>query len=409
MANRQAIDTIRGYLFQFDNTILRILNIEDENSIFTVEGVEDIDITTNQEETVAIQCKYYQESDFQPSIIKDAIGWMVKDFAERLENKKDLIKYKLYGHYKSGHERLDNPLEVGELKKVFLTTITRGRDNKPSKTKQIHIDLNLTDEDLKFFLLHLEINIEAPTLEEQHSQIINKIVEIGLSSSSDADYFYSKSLYIIRDLAKSKDESMRKITKKIFISNLKKSKKILFDFWFAHQKDMNNYCRMIKDKYFSDSQSPKSRFFLIDKSNLQDDELLELVKSISDKWSSGRRTAREPDKFCPFIYIHQIEEFSLLNLKINLINDGYFFEDGHYYRGAKFDVNLFLRNLVEKENQYRAKLKIINNMDDLGVVVGKKPKNIIIYEFFSNTPYTNLDESIKVYFKNYDYLKRVLV
>lgn len=29
--------------------------------------------------------------------------------------------------------------------------------------------------------------------------------------------------------------------------------------------------------------------------------------------------------------------------------------------------------------------------------------------FFSNTPYTNLDESIKVYFKNYDYLKRVLV
>lgn len=119
MANRQAIDTIRGYLFQFDNTILQILNIEDENSVFTIEGVEDIDITDPQEETIAIQCKYYQESDFQPSIIKDAISWMVKDFSERLENKKNLINYKLYGHYKSGHERLRKPLEVEDLKKFF--------------------------------------------------------------------------------------------------------------------------------------------------------------------------------------------------------------------------------------------------------------------------------------------------
>ncbi|RSP54139.1 hypothetical protein EA736_06075 [Acinetobacter baumannii] len=409
MANRQAIDTIRGYLFQFDNTILQILNIEDENSIFTIEGVEDIDITDHQEETIAIQCKYYQESDFQPSIIKDAIGWMVKDFAERLANKKNLIKYKLYGHYKSGHERLANPLEVADLKKVFLTTVTRGRDDKPSETKEIHVDLNLTDDDLKIFLLHLEIDIEAPTLEEQHSQVIKKIVDIGLSSTSDAVFFYSKSLYIIRNLAKSKDETMRKITKKTFISNLKDSKKILFDFWFAHQKEMSNYCRMIKNKYFSDSQSPKSRFFLIDKSNLQDNELLELIKSISDKWSSGRRTVREPDKFCPFIYIHQIEEFSLLKLKNDLINDGYLFEDGHYYRGANFNVKLFLRDIVERENQYRAKLKIINNMDELSSVIEKKPKNINIYEFFSNAPYTNLDESIKVYFKNYDYLKGVLV
>ena len=42
--NRQAIDTIRGYLYQFDHTIFQILNHHDENSIFTIEGVEDIDI-----------------------------------------------------------------------------------------------------------------------------------------------------------------------------------------------------------------------------------------------------------------------------------------------------------------------------------------------------------------------------
>lgn len=409
MASRQAIDTIRGYLFQFDNTILQILNIDDEERIFTIEGVEDIDITGSDGETTAIQCKYYQESDFQPSIIKDAIGWMVKDFSERLRNNNQLIKYKLYGHYRSGHERLAKTLTVEDLKTVFLTFVTRGTDAKPSETTEIHTDLGLKDEDLEKFLLQLEIDIEAPTLEEQHSQIINKIIQIGLSSSSDAEFFYSKSLYMIRNLAKSKNESDRNITKRHFLSSLRDSKDILFDFWFANKAEMVNYCRMIKNKYFSDSQSPKNRFFLIDKSNLQDNELLELVKSISDKWSSGGRTVREPEKFCPFIYIHQIEEGSLLRLKSDLINDGYLFEDGYYYRGANFDVKLFLRDVVEKGSQYRAKLKIINNMDELGVIIETKPRNLNVYEFFSNIPYTNINESIKVYFKNYDYLKGVLV
>lgn len=134
-----------------------------------------------------------------------------------------------------------------------------------------------------------------------------------------------------------------------------------------------------------------------------------MVKSISDKWSSGGRTVREPEKFCPFIYIHQIEEGSLLRLKSDLINDGYLFEDGYYYRGANFDVKLFLRDVVEKGSQYRAKLKIINNIDELGVIIETKPRNLNVYEFFSNIPYTNINESIKVYFKNYDYLKGVLV
>ncbi|WP_257219545.1 MULTISPECIES: hypothetical protein [unclassified Acinetobacter] len=74
--NRQAIDTIRGYLYQFDNTILQILNHEDENASFTVEGIEDIDIEQIGCETVAIQCKYYEKSDFTPSKIKEAIVWM---------------------------------------------------------------------------------------------------------------------------------------------------------------------------------------------------------------------------------------------------------------------------------------------------------------------------------------------
>lgn len=407
--SRQAIDTIRGYLYQFDNTILQILNHEDENSIFTVEGIEDIDIANDNNEITAIQCKYYQESEFQPSLIKDAISWMVKDFSQRLNADGILIKYKLYGHYKSGHEKLVLPLKVDELKKVFLTTVTRVKGDIPSKTIEIHKDIGVSDEELEIFLSQLEIDIQAPTFEEQYNQVIEKLKRLGLCAASDTEFFYSKSLFIVRNLAKSKIESERKISQKTFLSNLKESKEILFDFWFAHRKEMKNYCKIIKNKYFSDSQSPKNRFFLIEKKGIQDHELIELIKSISNKWSSGGRVVREPEKFCPFIYIHNIEDKELIRIKIKLINDGYLFEDGYYYKDANFNVELFLRDILEARSQYRTKIKFINNINELRVVLDTNPRNLNVYEFFSDVPYSNVDQSIKVYFKNYDFLKGILL
>lgn len=127
--SRQAIDTIRGYLYQFDNTILQILNHEDEHTIFTVEGIEDIDIEQIGSETIAIQCKYYEKSEFTPSKIKEAISWMVKDFSKRLKESSELIQYKLFGHYESGQEKLPQTINVDYLKESFLTSKTQAKEN----------------------------------------------------------------------------------------------------------------------------------------------------------------------------------------------------------------------------------------------------------------------------------------
>lgn len=57
MADRFATDTIKGYFYQFDIAILKLLELGDEENEVTVEGVEDIDIK-NATEEIAIQCKY---------------------------------------------------------------------------------------------------------------------------------------------------------------------------------------------------------------------------------------------------------------------------------------------------------------------------------------------------------------
>lgn len=57
MASRSATNTIKGYFYQFDNTILEILNKSDDSAHIVIEGVEDIDVETEYEK-LAIQCKY---------------------------------------------------------------------------------------------------------------------------------------------------------------------------------------------------------------------------------------------------------------------------------------------------------------------------------------------------------------
>ena len=105
---RDAIDTITGYYYQFDYSILQLLDLENENNTITIEGIEDVDIS---EETglTAIQCKYYDKTEYNHSVIAKPIRLMLKDYVGRAPQKKN-IRYKLYGRYKSGHSKFPSTL-----------------------------------------------------------------------------------------------------------------------------------------------------------------------------------------------------------------------------------------------------------------------------------------------------------
>ena len=68
MADRSAIDTIRGFLYQFDYTIFSLLKLSRGIDSLQVEGVEDVDVRTATE-TTAIQCKYYEKTEYNHSVI----------------------------------------------------------------------------------------------------------------------------------------------------------------------------------------------------------------------------------------------------------------------------------------------------------------------------------------------------
>src|SRR5690606_24543493 len=120
MTDRAAIDTIKGYFYQFDYSILQILQLTKDADTVTVEGIEDIDISTATEDT-AIQCKYYARSEYNHSVIAKPIRLMLNHFAEYKKGNASKITYRLRGHYKSGHNKLILPIDIQFLKTHFLT------------------------------------------------------------------------------------------------------------------------------------------------------------------------------------------------------------------------------------------------------------------------------------------------
>ena len=63
MSDRITDSTIKGFLYQFNKTILEIANADDED-IITVEGVvEDVDILSASGELEAIQYKYHESKE----------------------------------------------------------------------------------------------------------------------------------------------------------------------------------------------------------------------------------------------------------------------------------------------------------------------------------------------------------
>lgn len=139
--SRDAVDTIKGYYYQFDYFIFQLISLVNEEDTVTIEGIEDVDIL-EEKEMVAVQCKYYAKTEYNHSVIAKPIRLMLKDYVNRTPEKRK-IRYKLYGKYQSGQEKYPGMLTV-EFAKKNLFTYTEKK-----VVHVLHEELNLTDKDIE--------------------------------------------------------------------------------------------------------------------------------------------------------------------------------------------------------------------------------------------------------------------
>lgn len=406
MPNREAIDTITGYFYQFDKTILEILSQDDDESVIEVESIEDIDINT-KEQTKAIQCKYHAKTEYNHSEIKKPIILMVEHFAK---NQKTLINYHFYGHFKGGQAKLGE-LNVDKLKKHFLTYSERKKDSNGGKVTiehRVFDDLGLDDSSLQLFLERLSLDINAPSLEEQYSEIIQKLsIAIGVNKSESEFYHYNCALKEIRSLSIQQKKEKRRITKKEFLEKIKE-KDVLFDLWFIRRKGRESYIKSIKKEKLSSglNMEPYDRFFLIDCDNHENIALIkEIAYMISKKWS--KISKREQKPFCPAIYFYNLCPDKFRQLKKDMYSESMCFTDGYPFLGAD-PIPEYFYTKPTKENGI--KFRLVNSSDDLDIYTGKSSTTVELYDFYQNEKLYDFDgfkyEPIKI--ENLSYVRDII-
>ena len=260
MTKRSANATIKGYFYQFDHTIVRLLEATTPQASVVVEGIEDIDLNDGNE-SIFVQCKYYEGSEYNHSVIKDAVIQMLRHFY-MAGCPNDIFKYRLYGHYKDGQSKLPADFDIAFLKKNFLTY------EHKKITCKVHQELGISDAQLATFRTLLEVDLKALSYEDQQGKIIKLLVtQIPSCKADDAEvFYYPNAINVIQALAIRADANDREITKEKFVSDINR-KDVVFNLWLKQKFGDDYYAKSIKRKYFkfSSTKVPKaSRIFVID-------------------------------------------------------------------------------------------------------------------------------------------------
>ena len=369
---RSAISTIKGYFYQFDKSILEILEQSNETDMVTIEGIEDIDIE-NSDERNFIQCKYYEKTDFDNSIIRKPIQLMFRHYLEnRTEPKDKNFTYRLYGYYKKGHEKLLE-LTTENLKTYFLdfskfgVIDESGNSNYQIKNKkgEVIFEETVEDDDIEDFKNHLFIDIKADSYENQIEKIKSKIQnDLSDYSEEDIELIYFNALKIIKDLACEHNIEKRQISKKEFWDRIK-TKNYYFERWMSELLEWEHYKKIIHKKYFPrvSNLSPAHRFFILDCQGESVNNVKNVISEISRKYS------RLIHQFSPYVYLYNTLNVDFVTeLKEKLYEDGCFFKDGFPFKNSKFR---FQEMLIKPDKFNKISVRILEHPIDLSIVLQK--------------------------------------
>ena len=383
MSKRSAEATIKGFLYQFDLTILKILKGARLASSVVVEGVEDIDQVFD-DHVEYIQCKYYEGSSYNHSVIKQSVIAMLKHYksvgcpngSERL--------YRLYGHYKDGQDKLPSNFSLEFLKKYFLSGT---RDGEPYEAYK---EMSISDSQLKNFKKILKIDINAESYEEQQKSVVKSLKKAVPSASYEDidDIIYPVAVKSIQAIAIKAEISKRRITKQAFISAINR-KEIVFERWLQLKFGQDYYIKTLRKKYFtfSSTRVPKSvRIFAIsfDK-NIELSSITLLCSKLADRFShKEHKNTPQSDRFCPYILLSGVTKKQLIQIKQNLVDQGTLLTDGFPFKDSKFSPQHLS---IEPTSGHLIRIKFIPSVLELESVVKEVGKERVeVFDFYVRSP-----------------------
>jgi hypothetical protein len=348
-----------------------------------VEGIEDIDLEDG-DDSALVQCKYYEGTEYNHAVIKDAVIQMLRHFHSKGCPATQEFRYRIYGHYKGGQNKLPATFDLDFLKKNFLTYEHKKVDH------QVHCELGVTDVQLESFRNLLDIDVRAPSYDEQQKRVAKLLVaQIPGCKPEDAEvFYYPNAVNAIQALAIQAATKDRKITKANFLISVNR-KEIVFSLWLRQKFGDEYYAKLIKRRHFkfASTKVPKaSRIFVIDMDGEFDLAKAAAMLARIGTGFSHVEHSRTPaqDRFCPYVLLRGLSPADLVSLKGCLLGQGINISDGHAFHGAPFSPVL-LANPPTKDNQIR--LKFIPSVENIATVVSALGGTVVeLFDFFKSSP-----------------------
>lgn len=265
---RTADYTIKGFLYQFNKTVLEILRADDSATV-NIEGViEDVEVVTPTT-TIGIQCKYHEASSgFTASAIFKPLLQMLVHFSA---NPTDKIKYVLFAYF---------PGAENKSRTVGKDECEAARSSQDKSLKKYIDKISSTtniDEFLKKFTMEF-----GPCYDKLVTQVTSAFEDNGIPNGEIETIAYPNAIHIVGEISIQHDADKRNITRKQFLDQLNGIRTTAISRWTMalKTKDKLLKARRKQLKVHLDKNS-RLRYLIIDPHTLSDYEA-EIVLFISD-------------------------------------------------------------------------------------------------------------------------------
>lgn len=323
---------IKGFLYQFDKTILEILS--NPNKQIFIEHIQDI----NYDDYV-IQVKHKESANFTYSKIKAPVIQLLQIYKK--DNTKKLC---LHCYFKDKKPEKYIITAVDELDNIL---------KYKDKEKNESINLEFSNELKHSFISNFVINF-SDDYEGQFLKVIDKIKEsFEISHENEALLCHSIIRAKLLNLALKENPSDRSITKSELDTYIKTTKDHIFYSHYRTYLGRDKYIKFMKSQYFihkSANINCFERLFIIDFNEYANLTVLNrIVSNISNKYFKLNKSP------APYICLRGADRETINELKRELLDDNIVFADGTCFDGDKFRIEKLIED-ANRENKIVVKL-----------------------------------------------------
>lgn len=354
---------IKGFMYQYDKTIIELCNLAPKNALISIEQIQDI----NFEEYV-LQVKNKEKQCFTNSKIKEPVLKLIDEF-----QKDQTKKYILYAYFNDREPQKYVISNVDELLEII-----NYRDEEKNRNIKEKYSNELLERFIKNFTIQFSENYYG-----QFEECIKLIMKRFSKTKEEAFIIHAMIREYIINVCIDKESKDRNVTFLEVDAYIKNCKRLILENSYEAYLGQKAYDKLLKDEIFKCKNANLNNFnrlFILEGNNYKNYiDIINLIKSISQKYY---RKGKSP---APYIIFKDLSKEVLISVKQELLDEEFDFLDGTCFDGDRFRINK-----IKQENT-KVKICNIDNYEELYSNIKFKE----IYNFYEKEQFIN-DKKIKI-------------